>query len=275
MTTLATGTPIRQQAPTPAAPASQIIKSRIKSQIIETLRIPIAVVSGVAFPVMSFLFFVIPQSAITGDQLFSLGAIAQLSVFSIMSTFLFTYGVGIAEDRKNPWTTYLRTLPTGGTATIAGRICTAALFAVLSLIPLLLVGILLTAAPDAFTSGALPWWRIPAAFGALILGGTPFIGLGLAIGYGLPSKAAIAVAQVLLLPLAFIGGLFLPSEMFPGWLNAISLGTPTRAARDLVISTLTGTDLHISTIPVLALWSIALIGLALWGYRREEGLRYK
>ncbi|PRZ41287.1 ABC-2 type transport system permease protein [Antricoccus suffuscus] len=275
MTTLAATTSITQQSHPAAAPASQIIKSRIRSHVIETLRIPIAVVSGVAFPVMSFLFFVIPQSAITSDQLFSLGAIAQLSVFSIMSTFLFTYGVGIAEDRKNPWTSYLRTLPTGGVATIAGRICTAALFAVLSLIPLLLVGILLTAAPDAFTSGALSWWRIPAAFGALILGGTPFIGLGLAIGYGLPSKAAIAVAQVLLLPLAFIGGLFLPSEMFPGWLNAISLGTPTRAARDLVISALTGADLHVSTIPVLVVWSAALLGLALWGYRRDEGLRYK
>ena len=50
----------------------------------------------------------------------------------------------------------------------------------------------------------------------------PFLLLGLAIGYRLSSKAAIAVVQATLFPLAFAGGLFLPPEAFPAWLDAFS-----------------------------------------------------
>ena len=48
------------------------------------------------------------------------------------------------------------------------------------------------------------------------------LSLGITIGYSLSIKAVIAVAQSLLLPLAFGGGLFLPVGTYPSWLDVIS-----------------------------------------------------
>jgi ABC-2 type transport system permease protein len=105
--------------------------------------------------------------------------------------------------------------------------------------------------------------------------GVPLFAIGISIGYSLSTTAALAVAQLLLLPLAFGGGLFLPPETFPGWLNAISTWLPTRAGRDLVVSATTGVNLPGTTLLVLGGWTLLAGSLAVWAYRRDEGRRYQ
>jgi ABC-2 type transport system permease protein len=103
----------------------------------------------------------------------------------------------------------------------------------------------------------------------------PLLGAGLTIGYSLVPKAALAVAQLLLLPLAFAGGLFLPPDLFPDWLDRISVWLPTRAGRDLVASAATGSSLPATTVPVLLGRALLTAGLAVRAYRRDEGRRFR
>lgn len=91
----------------------------------------------------------------------------------------------------------------------------------------------------------------------------------------MPSKAAIAVAQVLLLPLAFGGGLFLPPETFPAWLDAVSVWLPTRAGRELVVPAAIGGGVSPLAVAVLLGWSAVAGAAAVWAYRRDEGRRYR
>nr|WP_246223821.1 ABC transporter permease [Pseudarthrobacter psychrotolerans] len=241
----------------------------------EQLRIPVAVISSVVFPSLVFLFFVVPQSSVTQDPLMSLESIAQLAMFGVMSAFLFGYGIGVAEERANPWSSYLRTLPVGPVPGSIGRALTAMLFSCLSLLPLLILGAVLTTAPDAFTSGTLHWWRLPAAILAVLICGIPFLAMGLTIGYLCTSKVAIALTQVLFFPLAFAGGMMLPPFLFPAWLNSLSLLTPSRSARDIAVQILTGHGLTAQSIPVLAGWTVLLVVLALWANRRDQGRRFR
>ena len=46
----------------------------------------------------------------------------KLTVGAVMSACLFTYGIGVAEDRAQPWDPYVRTLPAGPLPRFAGRI---------------------------------------------------------------------------------------------------------------------------------------------------------
>ncbi|MGH3912207.1 MAG: ABC transporter permease, partial [Pseudonocardiaceae bacterium] len=167
-----------------------------------------------------------------------------------------------------PWDGYVRTLPAGPGPRLAGRLITGLGFALLGLVPVLLVAGLFTAAtvtPAQFGAGA----------GVLIAGAVPFLFAGFAIGYALPVKAALAAAQVLLFPLAFVGGLFLPVENFPGWLNQISQVLPTRGARDLLITVLTGAAPSTVAVAALIGWTVLLAGLAGWAYQRDEGRRFR
>jgi len=235
---------------------------------LETIRVPIAVVGTVMFPVLSFLFFVVPFREISGDPVASTAAVSQLGLFAVFSVCLFTFGVGVADDRSTPWDPYVRTLPVGAGPRIVARLLNGVLFALLGLLPLLLTAALLTEASVTPTQALL-------GLGALAVAGVPLLFMGVAIGYSLPVKAAVPVAQVLLLPLAFGGGLFIPPEGFPAWLDAVSQGLPTRAGRDLIIAGTTDVDLPATALPVLAAWALVAGVLAVRAYRRDEGRRFR
>lgn len=235
---------------------------------LETVRIPIAVLSTMMFPALSLLFFVVPQSVIADDPVAATGAAAQLSLFAVLSVVLFTFGAGVAEDRQTPWEPYVRTLPVGAVPRIAGRLLNGVAFALLGVLPVVVLAAVATAAtlsPLRAVLGTL----------ALVAGAIPFLGLGLAIGYGLPSKAAVPVAQLVLFPMAFAGGLFLPPELFPGWLDAVSRTLPSRASRDLVVGAVNGTPVGATTVLVLVVWGVTAITAAGWAYQRDEGRRFR
>ncbi|PPK92010.1 ABC-2 type transport system permease protein [Kineococcus xinjiangensis] len=250
------------------ASAARLTLLHARSQVLEALRVPVAVVGTTAFPALSLLFFVVSQPQIARDPALSTAAAAQLSVFAVMSVCLFTYGASTAEERALPWDAHLRTLPVGAGPRLGAKLLTGTAFGLLGLLPVVLLAAVLTEA-------ALPVHRWLPSVAAVVAGALPVAVLGLAIGFSLSSRAALALAQVLLLPLAFAGGLFFPPAMFPAWLDAVSRWLPTRAARDLVVGAATGAPVPASTLPVLAGWTLLLAALAVAAQRRDEGRRFR
>ncbi len=235
-------------------------------QLLENLRVPIAVISNAIFPALTLLFFVVPFDY-GQDPVAATTSVAQLAVFAVMSSMLFTYGTGVAEDRECSWDPYLRTLAAGGWPRIAGRVATGTVFTLIGLVPLLAVAAVGTAAsitPD----------RLAAGIGALLVAALPFLFGGLAIGYLLPAKAALPVVQLVFFPMAFAGGLLIPPALFPAWLESASLLLPARGARDLVVWAAVGIEPNALALVMLAVWAVFTAGLALWAYRRDEGRRF-
>ncbi|WP_181778902.1 ABC transporter permease [Pseudonocardia pini] len=233
--------------------------------LLENVRIPIGIVSAAAFPALSLLFFVVPFDYGAEQET---AAVVGLTVFAVMSSFLFTFGVGVADDREKSWDPYLRTLPAPAWPRIAGRILSGATFALVAIVPVIVVGALFTAATTTVP-------RLALGIVALLVAGLPFLLGGLAIGYSLPVKAALPVTQLIFFPVAFAGGLLLPPMLFPGWLEAVSVVTPARGARDLVVWAVLGTPPSTVALVVLAAWIVLTAGLAVWGYRRDEGRRFR
>lgn len=252
-----------------------IVARHAIAQVLELLRTPVALLTNTMYPTLAFLFFVLPQQSIVGDPEQSLVAAGQLALFGVLSSFVFGYGIGTASDRLNPWTTYVRTLPAGAMATTAARFVVALVAVRLSLVPLVVCVALFTSAPDAFLSGRLPWWRAGAACVVVLVGGLPFLGLAVLIGYSLTPRSALAVAQVVTFPLAFVGGLMFPPETFPAWANLVSLAMPARAARDLTVGTLLHSGIAPLTVLVFLLWTAVTAALAVRANRRDEGQRFR
>ena len=112
----------------------------------------------------------------------------------------------------------------------------------------------------------------------LLVGSLPLGLLGVALGNALPSKAALAVANLLLLPFAFLGGLFLPPAYLPDLVQTISPYVPTRGWLELVMIGATGQGgaggASGTALVAWCGWLLVASGLALWAYRREES-RYR
>ncbi|HRQ00696.1 MAG TPA: ABC transporter permease [Terrimesophilobacter sp.] len=236
--------------------------------LLETARTPIAIISALAFPALALLFFVVPQQVVASNPLWATQAVISLSVFAVMSNSLFSFGLSIAEDREKPWDPYLRTLPVPGVARVLAYIFSIGLIGFAAILPVIVIGGVWTAA-EASLGGIL--------FGlvALVVSSLPFMLIGIAIGYSMPSKAAIAVVQIVMFGFAFAGGLFLPPQMFADWLNTISKFFPSRHARELVIWAVQGGELEWWVWVGLLVWTAVMTVVALWLFRRDEGRRYR
>ena len=242
-----------------------LVLTHAKFQILETIRIPVAVIGSMFFPAASMIFFVVPA---LGDQpLAATLATASMVTFAMSTTCLFSYGIGVSEDRNQPWDPFTRTLPVGAGPRFAGRIINGITFMILSLLPVLLVAAIATEATVTLRQLAM-------AAGAVLVGAIPFTLLGLTIGYALPSKAALAVAQLLFFPLAFGGGLMGDPNNLPGWLDTISPYLPTRGVGELMWASVSDFRIHPTSIVMLGVWTVVLAGAAVWAYRRDEGRRF-
>lgn len=234
-------------------------------QLLETVRIPVAIFGSAFFPAAAMLFFVVPFAG--DDASGATYATAAMITFAVLSANIFQYGVGVAEDRDRPWDPYTRTLPAGPGPRLAGRILAGLALTYLSMIPVVVIAAVATAArvtPVQFLLGA----------GAVAVISVPFTLLGLAIGYSLPSKAAIVVAQLIFFPLAFGGGLLSGPDSAPGFIRAIAPYLPTRGAVEVVWAAVTDWQPNALSLAMLGVWIVLLAGVAGWAYRRDEGRRF-
>jgi len=234
-------------------------------QLLEIIRIPVAVVGSAFFPAAAMLFFVVPFAG--DDPAGATYATAAMVTFAVMSANIFQYGVGVAEDRDQPWNPYTRTLPAGPAPRLAGRILAGLVLTYVSMIPVVVIAAVATEA----RVGAL---QFLLGLGAVAVISVPFTLLGLTIGYSLPSKAAIVVAQVIFFPLAFGGGLLSGPDDAPGFIKAIAPYLPTRGAVELLWAAVTDFRPDTRALVMLGVWVLVLAALAGWAYRRDEGRRF-
>ncbi|MER7888770.1 ABC transporter permease [Micromonospora sp. NPDC094482] len=243
----------------------QLALVHARYQLLEIVRIPVAVVGSAFFPAAAMLFFVVPFAG--DDPTGATFATASMVTFSVMSANIFQYGIGVAEDRDQPWNPYTRTLPAGPAPRFAGRVLAGLVLTYLSLIPVVVISATLTAAqitPVAFL----------LAIGTVTVVSVPFTLMGLAIGYSLPSKAAIVVAQIVFFPLAFGGGLLSAPGEAPGFIEALAPYLPTRGAVELMWAAVGDHPVRPLSLTMLGVWVVLLAALAGWAYRRDEGRRF-
>ena len=173
--------------------------------VVELVRLPAFVAPTLAFPPLLFLFFGAPRAK-GADAAWAISA--SFAAFAVLGVLLFQFGVGIADERDSPWERYVRTLRAPPWVRFAGRITAALVFSVASLAPLAVVA--------AMTTDVSPSL---GAFGsvlvAVLVGSVPFGLFGIAMGYWVHPKGALAVTNLIYLPLAYLGGCSKARRRFP------------------------------------------------------------
>jgi ABC-2 type transport system permease protein len=243
----------------------RLVVLHARASTIELLRYPTFSVPTLAFPALFFLLFVAPRSDRDADPTLLL---ASFSGFAVLGVAFFQFGVGIAAERESPWERFLRTLPVRLRVRLAARIASGAAFSLAS------AG-LVAGAAVATTDAALPPLRWAALALALALGAVPFALFGVALGYWASPRSALPVANVLYLVLAFLGGLWTTPDHLPATVAGLSPLTPTRQFGNVLWGAAAGHVWRPRDWLLLVAWSVVFAGLAVWGYRRDEGRRYR
>ena len=234
-----------------------------RANLLQLLRYPTFAVPTLLLPAILYAFFGLPQAHDRPNLL-----MASFAAYAVLSVAFFQFGVGIAADRMDPWEAYLRTLPVTSAARFCARVLAALAFGVGSAA----VVVVLALAATSASLGAAAWTRFAVA---LLAGGVPLALLGIALGYWIPAKGALPVANVLYLAFSYAGGLWTGPSRLPKPVEALSPYLPTRQWGDVVWATVLGGGWGGTHWLALAAYGIVFALLAAWGYRRDEGERFR
>ncbi len=233
-------------------------------QLIELLRQPGYTIPTLAFPSLFYFLFAVPESQDPSQATFMTGSFCAFAIFGVV---FFQFGIGTAQDRASKWTLYVRTLPAPPWFPLLTRALIATLIGLLSASLVILLGLWLTPA----TWSAMELFQL---YGTLILGCLCFAPMGIAFGYWVSEKTALPLANLIYLPLSYIGGLLTPPQMLPEALHRASQWTPTRHYGELVWASTAPASQNYpwESLIIVFGFSILFLIFTLVGYRREQVL---
>lgn len=239
-----------------------------KYTLLETARVPIAIIGGLVFPALSLLFVVVPQRAVADDPVFASQAVISLVVFALLANSLFGFGLNISEAREKP---------RGPVPARASR-------------PRAVAG----ARPGVLDRAARA--RLDPSGdrdrGASYRGDGGPLAQSRGAGGARRRLAAVYVPRHCDRLLDAVEGrhrgrsggdvwacvwrgLFLPPFLFADWLNALSQFLPSRQAREFVIWAVQSGEPEPWVWVGILLWTAGSLALALVLFRRDGGRRYR
>lgn len=174
-------------------------------ELLRQVREPAFALPTLLFPTAFYLLFgvMLSRSAAAAEYM-----LAGYGVFGIMGAALFGFGAGIAHDRERGLLRLKRALPAPPGAWLLAKMAAAMAFA--AVISLLLAVLASTLGGVSLEPGQ---WL--ALFTVNVLGVLPFCALGLYIGSLVGGNAAVALVNLLFLPMAFLSGLWMPLAVLP------------------------------------------------------------
>ena len=228
------------------------------------IRLPGFWVPTILFPAMLYAFFG-AHNAGEGPQ--AVYAVASFAVYAVLGVAFFQFGVSIAEDRQSAFATWQRSLPGGPAPIWAARLCAALVFSTAAVLLVLVAaavvgGLSLDPATQLRLLAACLLLAVPATF------------MGTALGYLVSGHSAVAIANLVFLPQAYLGGLWVPPQSLPAQIDAISHWTPTRHMGKVAWAVVGATPIPPASLLAVAVFTGGFIALTWVAYHRDRRRRF-
>jgi ABC-2 type transport system permease protein len=240
-----------------------------KYELLKNTRIPVYAISTVAFPVMFYVLFGIVLGSGNRNETATY-MLATMGCFGVIAAALFGFGVSLAIERGQGWLQVKRASPMPVSAYFFGKLVSALAFSTVIMLLLLAIG---------FTFGGvrMPLTTAAKLVGILVAGAIPFSAMGMAIGYFAKPNSAPGLVNLIYLPMSFCSGLWIPLFLLPHGLRAFARLLPPYHISQLALNTVGMVNNPTPAwghVEALIAFTLLFLGLAAWGYRRDEGKTY-
>jgi ABC-2 type transport system permease protein len=235
-----------------AMPGSRLLRAYLTEARFESLRMFRVVGFSLPFlllPSALYLLFVVVifGEAIRNDPTAGRFLFAGFSVFGVIGPGMFGFGATIATEREQGLLTLKRALPAPRGSYLLAKLLMTMLFALIVMITMLAAALVL---------GHLKL-TVAQCVGVTVLsmlGSLPFCAIGLFVGTRVSGKAAVALINLIYVPMMHVSGLFYP---LPKFLRTISPVWPTYHLQQLVFGAIGlpfygRTSIHVIFLVVLA-----------------------
>ena len=231
-----------------------------RAQFLTVARTPGFTIPTLVFPLMFYVFFGVVMGFSPAAPTYLL---ATYGVFGLVGPSLFGFGVGLATERDSGALLLKRTTPMPVGAYLLGRVGTALLFGMAIVLGLFLIG--------AYAAEVtLCRWQWFALAGVVLSSVIPFCALGLAIGAWVKAQSAVAIVNLVYLPMAFLSGLWIPISLLPSFFRDVAVVFPAYHQSQLALKVVAldeggSTGVHVLMIGV---FTVVFLVVAAAGFRR-------
>jgi len=232
-------------------------------QVLGLARTPAFAIPTLLFPLMFYVFFGVIFAGRGPSLAMPTYLLATYGVFGIIGPALFGFGVGVANERDTGTLTLKRATPMPVSAYFLAKLVMSIICAAL-----IVAGLFILA---AYASGvALYRAQWVGLAGVLLAGTLPFCAMGLAVGCWARSQAAVAIVNLVYLPMSFLSGLWMPISVFPEPLRRLALAFPPYHLSQLALKVLDMDQGGAALLHVSALlgYSVVFLVVAAAGFRR-------
>jgi ABC-2 type transport system permease protein len=242
------------------------VNSLIKLELTRALRNRKFLFFSVIYP--SVLFLIIAGNAdsttkVPGSTLtLPTYMMVSMASFGALTAVLMGNSERIAKEREGGWVRQLRLTTLPGRGYVLAKTASAA---VVSLPSIVIVFAVAAAVKDV----RLEAWQWPALTGAIWAGSLVFAALGVALGYLASGDAVRPITMITYFGLSMLGGLWMPTTTFPGWLQDIAEWLPTHAYAALGQAIEQSRAPHVQDLVVLVVSFVLFAGGAAWLYRKD------
>ena len=247
-----------------------LLRAHFTAELVQYLRTPSFYLPLASYPVLLYVAVGLPLG---GSENRRLAVLVGYVLFSVLGTVTFQFGVGVAVSRQTAWERWLFTVPVSASTRLTARLAVAGVFAVLFILPVVAAGALLG---DVRVSAE----RAAGIAAAVAAGAVPLGLMGLAMGYWFPVRGALGLANLVYLPLSFVGGLFSGGAGTGGGGGSTGgprpeLFLPTGAWSELANAAIGswGPNTPVAVVVLLG-YTAAFAALAVVGYRRSQAILF-
>jgi ABC-2 type transport system permease protein len=230
------------------------------------LREPVGLVFGIGLPLILLIIFgSIPAFsepiADTGFTVFQV-YIPILMVTVLIFLGLFGLPIPIVRDRELGWLRRISTTPVSPAKLLAAQVMINLILAA--------VGFTILVAGSTLIFGLKIAFEVPGFILSLVLATLSMFSLGLLITAVAPSQsAANGMTMALLYPFLFFAGIYVPMQVLPSSLQAVSLLTPVGAAVNALGSSMTGSFPSFVPLLVMAAYTVFFSFIAIRYFKWE------
>ncbi|MER7765082.1 ABC transporter permease [Streptomyces sp. NPDC097619] len=238
----------------------------VKLEILRALRNKKFLFFTVLYPAALFLMIGGTQSgdtpALGGRLPLAAYYMVAMASFGALTAVLMGNSERIAKERAQGWVRQLRLTALPGRGYVLAKVASAAVVSLPSIVVVFVVA--------AVTKGIrLEAWQWAALTGVIWAGSLVFAALGVAIGYLVSGDTARPVTMIVYFALSLLGGLWMPTAVYPEWLQSLAAWLPTHAYAALGQAIELGSAPHASDVALLAAYFLLFAGGAAWLYRKD------
>lgn len=222
-------------------------------------REPASVFFTVVLPLIFFVLF----AAIFGSSTTTVGGqeidtatyyVPAILALSLINATFVNLVIWLTIQRERGQLKRMRATPVPASVVIAGRTLTSVAISAVMVVVVCLFGAVLYGVE-------LPTSTLPGVVVSVLVGTFSLAALGFAVAALVPSEnAAPPVANVIVLPLEFISGIFVPSEQIPDWMDSIASVFPVKPLFDSLLQAFdpvtTGIGVDWGALAVVAAWGV-------------------